>query len=399
VDQSTTEVLEVEVEQAALSDAEAADLADLLFFEETGAPELSDDHVRPDVVGKVVARLKDDATRGDGMVHRDDVNRAYSRQKLTIAECAQAEELLAAAQVEIWDDEPDGAAGPSGLRSVYLTEADERALARKIQLARKLEADQCQYDAAFRSRILSDADKAKVSFVTTNQRYVRKIAREYRGTKHLTEDDLYQEGMVGLLKATDLYDPDLGFRFKTYATWWIEQRINRVIDNEDREVRLPVHLKEQLRRIRRAQQKILLETGKAPNTTALANALGMAPERLARLLWRVQATECVEGDAEVGEDHATIFSFVPDEESLSQLEAVAQQELATQVREALRSVTPREERILRLRFGIDGTGPLTLEAIGRKFDLTRERIRQLEAKALRKLKHPYHSRKLRAFLE
>lgn len=400
VEQSDAELFD-EAETAELSPAEAAELADALLFEEHKENQPREDQIRAEIIGKVIKRLKEDATRGEGCIDRDDVNRAYARLGLTIAECAEAEKAVLGLQIQIIDSdhfEDSNSHGSDTSNSVYLTADGERALARKIQLANQLTAAKAQLDDEFGNRVLLEAKQARDLFATTNQNYVRKLARAQRRTRHLTQDDLYQEGMLGLLKATETFDPDSGFRLKTYATWWIQQRILRAIDNDDRAVRLPVHLQEKVRKIKRFQRTVLLTTAEQPSIKQLADAVGMDAERLAKLLWRIQATDCVEGDAEIGED-ATIFSFLPDELALSQIDILTLQELASHARAVLQTLSPREERILRLRFGFDNDEPKTLEAIGDQFNLTRERIRQIEAKALRRLKHPNRSRKLRAFLD
>jgi RNA polymerase sigma factor (sigma-70 family) len=140
-----------------------------------------------------------------------------------------------------------------------------------------------------------------VCIVAGNIRYVQMLARRHGQKKHLTLEDLIQEGMIGLLRATDLFDPERGFRFKTYATWWIEQRMQRAIADDDRLVRLPVYLHDTVKRVKRAEARLTLATGTAPTPDQLANAIGMDPERLQKLLWRVQATEVIEGDSPVGE--------------------------------------------------------------------------------------------------
>ena len=214
---------------APLSDADAAELADLLLFEEGNDTELQENQVRPELVAKAVKRLKEDAVRAEGSIERDDVNRTYAKLRLTIAECAEAEKLLNSAQICITDDEVDvdSDTPPLGASSTaFLTEADERALARKIQLARKITIEQNPLSNEFNERVLAEANRARELFASTNQRYVRKLAHRYKRTKHLTEDDIYQEGMLGLLRAVDTFDPDLDFRFKTYATWWIQQRMS-----------------------------------------------------------------------------------------------------------------------------------------------------------------------------
>ena len=382
---------------------ELAELEDrLLFGETTSSSEPRDGELRPALVAKVATSLVQDAARGEGFLARADINRAYSKRKLTIAECVEVEEQLGKHGIHIVDDEIDEPAhGPAvspTKSSHYLSETEERDLGRKIQLANRLKLEGRALDDDFGARVLADAIRARELFVETNQRYVWKVARAIRSRKHLLEEDIYQEGMLGLLKATEMYDPERGFRFKTYATWWIEQRIRRAIDNDEREVRLPVHLQERLRRIKRAEASLRLATGRSPELKELAEAVGMDSERLGKLLWRVRATNCVEGDAEIGED-TTAFDVLPDDRAESPFDILVERELAGSIRDVLHGLSPRTERILRLRFGIGDGESQTLEAIGRRFNLTRERIRQIEAKALRTLKHPSRSRKLREFLD
>jgi RNA polymerase primary sigma factor len=388
-------------EDAQLSPEESAEVADQLLFEEHAQNEVLENEVRPELVEKAVKRLREDAIRGEGTVERTDINRAYHRLGLTIAECERVEEAIASSEIRIIDQD-DWDVLPSQTepltKSHYLSPDDERALARKIQLANKLQSSKVAEESEFASRILAEAEQARERFVVSNQKWVWKLVRNAGERKHLSRDDLYQEGMIGLLKATNLYDPDRGFRFKSYATWWIEQYISRAIDNGEREVRLPVHLKERVRKIRKAQNEYALATGRVPNIQTLATHLGLDHERLGKLLWRIQATECAEGDAEIGEG-TTLFHVIPDNDSASQFDVVARQQLSDQLTLMLRSLSAREERVLRLRFGIGVDKDETLERVGRRFGLTRERIRQVEAKALRKLKHPSRSRRLRHFLD
>ncbi|UAJ11067.1 sigma-70 family RNA polymerase sigma factor [Glacieibacterium megasporae] len=245
--------------------------------------------------------------------------------------------------------------------------------------------------------MLADADRARATFLAGNLRYVEKLARRRGQRKHLALEDLVQEGVIGLLRATDLYDPERGFRFKTYATWWIEQRIRRAIADGDRVVRLPVHLQERIARIRRAEARWTLVNGKAPTSGELSIAIGMDPERLMKLLWRVQATDCIEGDAPVGED-TTLLAFAVDQ-TASAFDVASHSQLQERFRDILTTLTAREERILRMRFGIGLDRDHTLESVGREFEVTRERVRQIEAKALRKLSHVVRSKRLRGFLD
>ncbi len=238
---------------------------------------------------------------------------------------------------------------------------------------------------------------ARGTFVASNLRYVEMLARRRGERRYIATDDLKQEGVIGLLRAVELYDPELGFRFKTYATWWIEQCIDRAIADGDRIVRLPVHLQEKLTKIRRARSKLTFTNGRPPTDNQLADALGIDHERLKKLLWRVQATEVAEGDSPIGED-VTLLSVVPDQ-GASQFDILSQRELEDRFKDLLSTLTPREERILRMRFGIGLDRDHTLESIGQEYNITRERIRQIEAKALDKLKHPTRIRRLRGFLD
>lgn len=359
--------------------------------------------IRPDFVTKAFKALSADAQRGGGTLARADVNRTYLRRKLSIAECVEIETLLASAGHGIIEeeDEPslqDGASAANARRKYrYLNESEERELGRRIQLALQLPEDTDGLDAAYVSRVRADADKARATFVAGNLRYVEMLARRRGQKKHLALEDLVQEGVIGLMRATDLYDPERGFRFKTYATWWIEQRIRRAIADGDRLVRLPVHLQERLTRIRRAEARLTLANGKAPSPDELATAIGMDSERLMKLLWRVQATDCIEGDAPVGED-TTLLALAADPTD-SAFDMVSYKELQERFRDILTTLTPREERVLRMRFGIGLDRDHTLESVGQEYSVTRERIRQIEAKALGKLRHFVRSTRLRGFLD
>ena len=264
-------------------------------------------------------------------------------------------------------------------------------------MALQLPEDITGLDAAYVDRVRADADKARATFVAGNLRYVEMLARRRGQKKHLSLEDLVQEGVIGLMRATDLYDPERGFRFKTYATWWIEQRIRRAIADGDRVVRLPVHLQEKMTRIRRAEARLTLANGKAPTSDELATAIGMDSERLMKLLWRIQATNCIEGDAPIGEDTTLLALAVDPTESA--FDIVSYRELQERFSDILLTLSPREERVLRMRFGIGLDRDHTLESVGQEYSVTRERIRQIEAKALGKLRHFVRSTRLRGFLD
>ncbi len=362
------------------------------------------DLVRPDLVDRVVKSLLADADRGEGQLKRSDINRAYLRKRLSIAECIEVERRLVGSSCIIVEDdesvqlESGDPELPGVRRKVrYLTHVEERELGRRIALAAQLPEDTSQLDTDYVRRVLRDADKARGTFVASNLRYVEMLARRRGERRYITTEDLKQEGIIGLLRAVDLYNPDLGFRFKTYATWWIEQSMDRAIADLNRIVRLPVYLQEKLTKIRRARSRLTFVNGRPPTESELAESLGIEPERLMKLLWRVQATEVAEGDSVIAED-LTLLSLVPDQ-GASQFDLLSQRELEDRFEELLSTLSPREERILRMRFGVGLDRDYTLESIGQQYSITRERIRQIEEKALSKLQHPSKKRRLRGFLE
>jgi len=380
---------------------EDAEASEVVAADKSNA-DLPVDLVRPDLIERVFNSLTADAERGDGQLKRGDINRTYLRKQLTIEECIEVEGRLANANCTIVEeehplDQGDGEPnGPEG-KARYLTHAEERELGRCIRLAAQLPDDTSHLDPGYVLRVKRDAENAKAAFVETNIRYVE-IRAQRRGERRYVEtEDLIQEGLIGLLRAVDLFDPERGFRFKTYATWWIDQRIERAIADDDRIVRLPVHLQERLVKIRRARSKLAFANGRSPTEGELADALGSDREKMMKLLWLVQATQVAEGDSLIGEED-TLLSIVPDQ-SPSQFDLVSDNELTVRIDDLLSTLTPREAGVIRMRFGLGHKDELTLEVIGQKYSVTRERIRQIEAKALKKLRHPTRSVHLRPFVD
>jgi RNA polymerase sigma factor, sigma-70 family len=382
-----------------LSNEDDEEFVDILLL--TDEPESAQvDRIRPELVDKVFKALSADAIRGAGELRRSDIDRAYLRKDLSIAECMEVEERILVAghrivEVDEGIEEDDSAASQRNRK--YLSEAEEKELGRKIQLALRLPDDKSTLDSAYVHRVQSEAERARALFVVTNVKYVNKVAKRIGKHRHFTEEDIAQEGFIGLLKAVDMYDPERGFRFKTYATWWIEQRMRRAIADGDRLIRLPVHVYEKFIRIWRARAKWTLSHGRSPSQDELAHAVGMEPEKLAKLIWRVEATECLEGDEIIGDDLTRMLN-VPDSAPAA-FDIVLYQELKERCHEVLETLTPREAYIIRGRFGIDLDQEYTLERLGEKYSLTRERIRQIEAKALKKLRHPVRREKLDGFLD
>lgn len=246
-------------------------------------------------------------------------------------------------------------------------------------------------------RIADGDQQAKQRLAEANLRLVVSIAKRYvgRGMQFL---DLIQEGNLGLIKAVDKFDYTKGFKFSTYATWWIRQAITRAIADQARTIRIPVHMVETINKVKKTNSQFLHKNGRDPTAEEIADELQMPVEKVREIL-RV-AQEPVSLETPIGEEEDShLGDFIPDDDALAPADAASMLLLKEQLGEVLKTLTAREEKVLSLRFGLEDGHPRTLEEVGKEFNVTRERIRQIEAKALRKLRHPSRSKKLKDFLD
>ena len=340
------------------------------------------------------------AALGDSDYDIDQIDKLYeelSALGIDVNACFDDEALLGSAEDDI-EAALDGFDKPENMEKILASEGlmiDDpvKLYLKEIGRVPLLDADR---EADLARRMSEGDEKAKKELVEANLRLVVSIAKRYVG-KGLFFLDLIQEGNLGLMKAVSKFDYTKGYKFSTYATWGIRQAITRAIADQARTIRIPVHMVETIHKVTKVQRQMLQEKGREVSATEVAKEMNMNPDKVREIMKIAQ--DPISLEPPVGEEEDShIGDFIEDQESPAPAEAASYELLREQLNEGLHTLTPREEQVLRLRFGLEDGRQRTLEEVGQQFNITRERIRQIEAKALRKLRHPSRSKKLRDYL-
>ena len=313
-----------------------------------------------------------------------------------VAEIIEAAEGLLPSDAELLNIEeqlPENLEVPETFEEETATTDPVRMYLKEIGKIPLLSAEE---ELELAKKISEGDENAKKRMVEANLRLVVSVAKHYLG-RGMQLLDLIQEGNMGLLKAVEKFDYTKGYKFSTYATWWIRQSITRAVADQARTIRIPVHMVETINRVSRTSRSLVQELGREPTLSEISQALGISEEKIAEVMKIAQ--DPVSLETPVGEeDDSHLGDFIPDGEAAEPAESASYNMLRQQLAEVMQTLSPRECKVLRLRFGLEDGRAHTLEEVGKEFDVTRERVRQIEAKALRKLRHPSRSKILKDFL-